>query len=109
MLNPGFSFAPKEPPKNETPGEMVQRLEREKMNADIAKAAASGKFTFGAAAPVTGSTSNNTGFGGATNNTGFGGFGGGAASSTASTFSFGVPSSASAQPTKGQFLGHIQS
>ena len=43
-----FSFgvtkpASNEPPKDETPGEMVQRLEREKMNADIAKAAASGK------------------------------------------------------------------
>ena len=99
----GFSFASKEPPKNETPGEMVQRLEREKMNADIAKASASGKFTFGAAAPTSGSTSNNTGFGDVTNNTGFGGFGGGASSSTASTFSFGVSSSTSAQPTKGQF------
>ena len=34
-------------------GEMVQRLEREKMNADIAQAAASGKFTFGVASTAT--------------------------------------------------------
>ena len=96
-----FGFGIKsDPPKNETPGEMVQRLEREKMNADIAKAASSGKFTFGAASATTSSsTSNNTGFG-SSNNTGFGGFGGVGTAGAKTSFSFGVATTS--QPSSGK-------
>ena len=104
----GFSFGlmKKTAPKDETPGEMVARLESEKMNADIAKATASGKFTFGAAAPsaLTSSTtkSNNTGFGG------FGGFGGASSGTggTTTSFSFGVSTAAAFKPTTGGFVNN---
>ena len=121
---PVIGFGTSAPPKNETPQEMVQRLEREKMNADIAKAASSGKFTFGVAASGGGADSGanktSTGFGASLNNTGFGastgfGFGNstntGATSSGNKTFSFGVSAGQSDAPKTSkiaQIMGTIK-
>ena len=105
----GFSFGKSSKPADETPDEMVRRLEREKMNADIAKATASNKFTFGVSSSTatTGPAVNNTGFGSSStgfgSNTGFGGFGSTSTSTEAKPFQFGVSTPTTSGPVSGGY------
>ena len=106
---PTFGFGASKPPANESPAEMSARLEREKLAAELAEAAANNKFSFGistsqtaTSAPVIFGGGKPTGFG--ASSTGFGqgssapsggfSFGTGNKQGTGSGFSFGVSSAA---------------
>ena len=127
---PSFGFG-SAPPENESPAEMAQRWEREKLAKELASAAAKNQFTFGVKAaaggptapsetkstPIFGATAPgaaaNTGFGGSSGfgggaSTGFGtgssGFSFGTGNGTSSSsggFSFGVTTNGAAPPPSG--------